>query len=200
MNFKKTIPKQQDKIQIRYNDLHAIQQISQKMLNWFPTIPREYVVVFIGTDRSTGDALGPLSGTIFHDMKPRHMTIYGTLHNPVHAKNLSYYKQQIYLNHDNPFIIAVDACLGRVESIGHLIAGIGPIQPGSALNKDLPSIGDVYITGVVNISGFMEYSILQSTRLATVMDMAQQIARILDTIDQHLTYMKPVATLSLPHK
>jgi len=41
----------------------------------------------------------------------------------------------------------------------------------------LPPIGDAYVTGVVNVGGFMEYLVLQNTRLSLVIKMADAIAR-----------------------
>ncbi|MCL6574238.1 MAG: DUF1256 domain-containing protein, partial [Bacillus sp. (in: Bacteria)] len=42
--------------------------------------------------------------------------------------------------------------------------------------KDLPAVGDIHITGIVNVSGFMEFFVLQNTRLNLVMNMAKTIA------------------------
>jgi hypothetical protein len=52
----------------------------------------------------------------------------------------------------------------------------------------LPEIGDLHITGVVNVSGFMEHSVLQNTRLSVVVNMAKKAADILYKMDQSLTY------------
>lgn len=183
----KTSEQESFNYRIHYNEVQAIDKISQKITSWFPKLPREYIVVCIGTDRSTGDALGPLTGTLLTAKKPQHFHIYGTLHHPVHATNLTEYIAEIKNKHKRPFIIAVDACLGRNSSIGHLITGIGPLKPGAALNKVLPEIGDIHLTGVVNAGGFMDHAVLQSTRLSMVMDMAETIAALLNNIDQQLS-------------
>src|SRR5699024_11577215 len=60
----------------------------------------------IGTDRSTGDSLGPLTGTFLTELNPKHLTIYGTLHHPVHATNMHEYIDKITKYHRKPFIIA----------------------------------------------------------------------------------------------
>ena len=52
----------------------------------------------------------------------------------------------------------------------------GPLRPGLGVRKKLPPVGDLYIAGVVNVGGFMEYMVLQNTRLGLVMKMAQVIA------------------------
>lgn len=186
MNIKKSMYKRNNKLQMCHSDPSLSTTMSDKIISWFPRFPRDYVAVCIGTDRSTGDSLGPLVGTFFQEYKPKHINIHGTLHNPVHAKNLKKHIQIIHKKYKNPFIIAIDASLGRSKSVGLIISGVGSIKPGAALNKDLPSIGNIYITGVVNISGFMEYAILQNTRLSVVVDMAKNIAEILNIIDQQL--------------
>lgn len=185
-------------LRILHTDQDVKKIVSEQVVSWFPKFPREYVVVCIGTDRSTGDALGPLVGTIFSDNKPKHMTVYGTLHEPVHATNIEDYIEIIYDTHRNPFIIAIDACLGKSSSVGHIIANKGPLKPGAAFNKPLPEIGDIYLTGVVNVSGMMEYAVLQNTRLSFVKDMAGQIASVLNVIDGQLTYHRHSPAIVVP--
>lgn len=137
---------------------------------------QDKVLLCIGTDRSTGDCLGPLVGSKVQAMVQDYLHIYGTLDEPVHASNLREKLDQIYSRFENPYIIAVDACLGSLESVGHINIGDGSLQPGAGVNKDLPAVGDVHITGVVNVGGFLEYLVLQNTRLNVVMKMADLIA------------------------
>ncbi|MGJ9459181.1 spore protease YyaC [Oceanobacillus sp. CF4.6] len=201
MNLNNRFDKSADYFRMPHTDAELSILMSERIISWFPEIPREYVILCIGTDRSTGDALGPLAGTFFQETKPKHMQIYGTLRKPVHAINLHEAIDRIKENHRNPFIIAIDACLGRNASIGHIITEKGSLQPGSALNKSLPAIGDISITGVVNISGFMEHSILQNTRLSIVIDMAREISKVLDSVDRSLTYhLSPTVIISKNQK
>ena len=139
------------------------------------TADQDIIILCIGTDRSTGDSLGPLTGTKLRSFNP-YPHIYGTLDDPVHASNLSDSLKLIQTTYSSPYIIAVDACLGRLESVGCVSLGRGSLKPGAAVNKDLPSVGDAYVTGIVNVSGFMEHQVLQSTRLSLVMRMADTIA------------------------
>lgn len=133
------------------------------------------ILLCIGTDRSTGDCLGPLIGHILHRNKYNNIHILGTLENPVHAKNLEKTLKTIKLKYSSPFIISLDACLGRHDSIGNINISPGPLKPGAGVNKSLPEVGNMNITGIVNIGGYMEYTVLQSTRLNTVMKMADVI-------------------------
>lgn len=186
MNVNKQSNENTMQIRLLHDDEALVQSISSEVTSWLPSRPCDYVAVFIGTDRSTGDSLGPLAGTLFSERRPRNMTVYGTLHRPVHATNLDAYIQYIKDEHRNPFIIAIDACLGRSTSIGYITAQRGPLRPGAALNKDLQEIGDIHMTGIVNTSGFMEHAVLQNTRLSIVMDMARGIADIMEQVDDSL--------------
>jgi len=136
---------------------------------------RVIVVLCIGTDRSTGDALGPLTGSRLRDLNG-YPHIFGTLDEPVHATNLASALNDIGAAFVNPYIVAVDACRGRLESGGCVTVGRGPLRPGAAVNKELPPVGDTCITGIVNVGGFMEHLVLQSTRLNLVIKMADAIA------------------------
>jgi putative sporulation protein YyaC len=133
------------------------------------------VLLCIGTDRSTGDCLGPLVGLKFQAINQDYLHVYGTLDDPVHAGNLKEKMELILLKFHNPYIIAVDACLGSLENVGRISIGDGSLQPGAGVNKNLPEVGNIHITGVVNVGGFMEYLVLQNTRLNIVMKMADLI-------------------------
>ena len=137
---------------------------------------RDIVFVCIGTDRSTGDSLGPIIGYKLKQMKYGNVHVFGDLDSPVHAKNLCETTSLILEKYDKPFIIAIDACLGKMEHVGHITVGTGSIKPGSAVNKDLEPIGNMHITGIVNFGGFMDFLILQNTRLGLVMKIADIIS------------------------
>lgn len=137
---------------------------------------RNIIFVCIGTDRTTGDSLGPLIGYKLRFVKNNNINIYGSLENPIHSNNLSDILDKIKTNYKEPFIIAVDARLGAFQNVGKIFIDNKPLHPGSSLGKDLPPIGDMNITGIVNISGNSEFMILQNTRLYTVMSLADSIA------------------------
>ncbi|MCL6477921.1 MAG: spore protease YyaC [Peptococcaceae bacterium] len=136
---------------------------------------QDKVLLCIGTDRSTGDCLGPLVGSKMQAVNQDFLHVYGTLDDPVHAGNLKEKLDEIYSRFRNPYIIAVDACLGSLENVGHISIGDGSLQPGAGVNKNLPAVGDIHITGIVNVGGFLEYMVLQNTRLNVVMKMADLI-------------------------
>ncbi len=162
---------------ISHEESNAADQLAIELLSLFPAATsRPIVFVCIGTDRSTGDSLGPLVGTFLEEKKLPSFFVYGTLDDPIHAVNLHDQLKWIKERHFHPFIIGIDACLGRFKSVGMIEVGEGSVKPGAGVNKDLPAVGHIHVTGIVNVSGFMEFFVLQNTRLNLVLKMAKTIA------------------------
>ncbi|MGI6036617.1 MAG: spore protease YyaC [Limnochordia bacterium] len=152
------------------------------------------VIVCIGTDRSTGDSLGPLVGTQLQLRLPE-FPIYGTLEEPVHAANLKEFMGQLAIKHPTNPILAIDACLGAASNIGMLSIKPGPLRPGTGVNKDLPPIGHCHLIGIVNVAGFMEYMVLQNTRLSLVYKMAQTICQGVALSFQNQSWIQDAQTV-----
>ena len=152
----------------------------------------EVVFLCIGTDRSTGDCLGPYVGRqldAYVKTIPG-VHVYGTLEKPVHALNLPDISEQIAKMHPNALVIAVDASLGEKNHLGYVSIGNGALLPGAGVRRKLPSVGNLFITGIVNTAGFLEYLTLQTTPLSTVVTLAETITRgieivIADEFDHH---------------
>ena len=83
------------------------------------TLPSKTEPVFlcIGTDRMTGDCLGPLVGHKLEKYYGSSGRIFGTLQHPVHALNLQYSLTRIKLRFADPFFIVIDAALGLPGNI-----------------------------------------------------------------------------------
>ncbi|MDV4150816.1 spore protease YyaC [Clostridium sp. AL.422] len=141
---------------------------------------KQIIFICIGTDRCTGDSLGPLIGyklkKFFKALSKYNIFIYGSLESPIHSQNIVDITNKIKSNFKDPYIIAIDSCLGKINNIGKIFIDEKPIFPGLALNKELPPVGNLSITGIVNISGNYEFLILQNTRLFTVMSLADCIS------------------------
>ena len=141
-------------------------------------LERDPVYLCVGTDRATGDCLGPLVGTRLQALSPT-INLFGTLEKPSHAINLQSVMEEINSRFANPLVIAVDASLGSPDRIGYINVRPVSLKPGTALNKVLPKVGDFHISAVVNVGGYLEQMILQNTRLYGVYMMAELIARSL---------------------
>lgn len=169
------------RLKYHYQDPLVVPKLASALKEYLshlnPALSRPIVVVGIGTDRSTGDSLGPLVGTKLVSYSDLPLAVFGTLEEPVHASNLTEKLDLIHTNYPSPFIIAIDACLGHLESVGSITLAPGPLKPGAGVNKNLPAVGELHFTGIVNVGGYMEYFVLQNTRLSLVMNMAHQIAQ-----------------------
>ncbi|MCH5268149.1 MAG: spore protease YyaC [Lachnospiraceae bacterium] len=183
------------------------------------TMRRPVVFLCIGSDRATGDALGPFIGqqllegdrqdikkeepvrsshSLFHAFWMPWKTppkgdslVFGTLHRPVHAVNLAQTISHIYSQLKNPYLVAIDAALGARNHIGAVTLASGSLLPGIGVNKQLPSVGDVHITGIVNtLDCDNRNRILQTTHLSTVVDISTFVSQgILQALsDCSITY------------
>lgn len=140
---------------------------------FFPFPDRELVWVCLGTDRVTGDSLGPFVGTMLTEAGVTN--VYGTIDDPLHALNLRDRFREIQALHPDACVVTIDACLGGIKDVELIKLKNGPLLPGSGVGKDLPPIGEYNIIGIVNVAGFMGHVVLQNTRLSRVLKMAKSI-------------------------
>jgi len=166
--------------QISHKDKQAVTQIAlrvkERILDQSPY--SEIILFCIGTDRCTGDSLGPLVGMLLQQANLPEVQVWGTLEQPIHALNLKEALHRLSLR-SNPLVISIDACLGISSHVGDIQLVDGPLRPGMGVKKILPSVGDFHIKGIVNASGFLDAMVLQNTRLFTVMQMAEVISQSL---------------------
>lgn len=168
----------------------ALYHFSEQLLNFIKKTKKDsqtLVLVCIGTDRATGDCLGPLVGYFIEQMLSSNTPVlFGNLSHPVHAENLLDTLNEIYSAIDSPYIVVVDACLGYPDHVGYVTLSNTALQPGKGVNKQLPSLGHISITGIVNQYGSSNYATIQNTHLHQVMKLATFIANgITDLISCH---------------
>lgn len=138
---------------------------------------RGLVLLCIGTDRSTGDSLGPLIGYKLKEMETADFTVLGTLDRPVHAMNLREYMGILERFYRDDLVVAVDASVGSREHVGYVTLGKGALKPGLGVSKELQAVGDIFITGIVGSCKNSDPLMLQSIRLSVVMNLADYISR-----------------------
>lgn len=168
-----------DKLTVNLNDVYAQEKIGHHLVRLLSRQDglniRPLVFLCIGSDRYTGDALGPLIGS---DLKENiNCIVYGNLDYPVHAGNLVETVSLINHQYHHPIIIAIDACLGKSTEIGNIEVWEGGLQAGIAVGNRLPCVGDISIIGVVNSGGRLGYLDLQSTPLSIVMKLSRVIGK-----------------------
>lgn len=170
----------EDRYSCHFEDPQCLTELQKvifsNLMDLNDSFSRNIVYLCIGTDRATGDCLGPLVGSRLQTYMPE-AAVFGTLQQPVHAVNLEQVMADLPDKKQNPLVVAIDACLGNVDRIGFVNVRRGSLKPGSAMNKTLPEVGDFHISGVVNVGGYFEHMVLQNTRLFTVYKMADIIAK-----------------------
>ena len=147
---------------------------------YHPPLP---IVVCVGSDLVIGDSLGPLTGSML-SFKTQGLGayIYGTLQNPITAKEVKYLKDFLRKTHPGRSIIAVDAAVGRTEDIGLVKITSSPLSPGAGANKQLGSFGDATVLGVVAEKSMGNYALFNNTRLRLVYAMADKISEGISTL------------------
>ncbi|MDF2670754.1 MAG: sporulation protein, partial [Paenibacillus sp.] len=149
---------------------------SEQLADFFQTIRKEgvsleHLVFFcIGTDRSTGDALGPLVGTFLEEAG--YKRVVGTLGKPCDGSNMELRMEELP---DDGIIIAIDACLGKPGSLGKFQVANIALEPGKSVGKRLPAVGHYSVAAIVNVDGPKKFWILQNTSLHQVVRMAKSI-------------------------
>ena len=64
------------------------------------------------------------------------------------------YKRQVLRTcYQDDLIVAVDASVGNREHVGYVTLGKGALKPGLGVSKELRSVGDIFITGIVGSCG-----------------------------------------------
>lgn len=160
-----------NKVKVNYTDKLSFYNISFFIKDF---IDYNSIIVCIGTDRCIGDCLGPLVGTLLKN-KFFPLNVYGTIDSPIHALNIDEKLHEIKKTHPNSTIVAIDACLGDMNSIGEIHARNYSIHPGKGVGKILPHVGDASIIGIVDSSDNCEIFTSRNIRLSLVFSMAQVI-------------------------
>ncbi len=142
------------------------------------------IFLCIGTDRSTGDSLGPLVGYKLRGKRLRRAAVIGTLERPVHAMNLDLYVRYIRLHYPDCVVVAIDASVGSPDHVGFATLGRGALQPGLGVSKELEAVGDISITGIVGGGQSPDPVMLQSVRLSMVMKMADCICESIALVER----------------
>ena len=116
-------------------------------LNSTDAFSHPIAVMCIGSDRSTGDSLGPLIGYKLSKFAFNNVFIYGSLNNPINAVNLEFAITFIKNFHSNPYIIAIDLGISFLFSKS--------IQ--TSLN-DLKFLSLIYVNIIYHPSFFLKLS------------------------------------------
>ena len=137
------------------------------------------IILCIGSDLVLGDSLGPLIGTLLLKRNVE-AYVYGTLGSPITAKEVNYAKDYLKKTHPNSSIIAVDAAVGSSEDVGVIRVLKKGIKPGLGVNKNLKTVGDMSIIGIVAEKSQDNFKLFNVTRLNLIYSMAEKIVNGLE--------------------
>lgn len=160
--------------------------ICQALNEYFPNKIKP-VLICVGSDLVLGDSLGPLVGTLLKE-KGVDAYIYGTLNTPVTAKEISTAKTQITKTHPNSITVAIDAAVGDPADVGIIRVVNQGLKPGLGVNKNLDTLGNVSIIGVVASRSDNNYNLFNLTHLNLVYTMANKIANAITDFISLSTY------------
>ncbi len=143
-------------------------------------LKRQIVVVCFGTPSISGDALGPLIGTLLTTKYKLDAFVYGTLTNPINGKNMSAWISAIIEAHSDAIILAVDASLGTKSNVGKLVFRSDGVCP-AAVKGMKDRFGDLGVLGVVGNSQGEPLMELMQVSALKVSKMADKMALVIKT-------------------
>lgn len=156
----------------QYADKQTLSETAFAVRSALGLCRRPPVVLCIGSDRVTGDCIGPLVGHMLLN-RGAACEVSGTLEHPVTALNIAETVTSLKKRFPGRKIVAVDSCVGESAEVGAIRIRKGSLRPGLACGKSLPKVGDVSITATVAAG---KADNLYSVRLGLVYSLAQQIA------------------------
>ena len=139
------------------------------------------IFLCIGTDRITGDCLGPLVGSNLKELfinDPK-IEVIGNIEEPIHLGNIKNEIKKIKKNSGENLIISIDSALARKNNIGEIYIQEKPLAIGKGLNKSSNiKVGNISIKGVVeqnyNCKKY-NFMALQNVPLGRVIKMVDEI-------------------------
>jgi putative sporulation protein YyaC len=166
-----------------YNE-QASMGIFQSLIECNPK-NKKPIFVCIGSDLVLGDSLGPLVGTFLKN-KGVKSYVYGTLNIPITAKEIEYVRTYLKQMHPSSTIIAIDAAIGSADDVGLIRVINKGLKPGLGVDKNLGTVGDSSIIGIVAGKSLQNYNLFNMTRLNLIYKMAEQIS---NGITKYLSFL-----------
>lgn len=129
--------KQREKYNMFVNDLKS------KMNN------KDKVIIFlcIGTNKVTGDSLGPIVGTNLQKMLKgnKRIKVFGNMNNPINALNIKENIDYINKMYMDKYIIVIDSAVSDKNLIGEIFITRNKTILGNGINNKISEIGDISI-------------------------------------------------------
>lgn len=127
----------------------------------------DIIFICVGSNKITGDSLGPIVGAKLKQKLGTNIAIIGTTETPVNYENIKEINDNIKIKYLNPCVICVDSAMGKNADIGKIIVNWGGITLGKAVNNGIYLESHINIKGVV---GKEEEEILTNFRELTLVN------------------------------
>jgi len=131
-----------------YSDEGLREKLAATLGDLIHTSGTEPVFLGIGSERHILDCLGPLTGSLIQE-RATSLSVYGTLDDPLNARNLGDRLGIIRAQNPGCLEIAIDASLAAADDLGMVKLFKGALQPGKAVARKLEPVGHFYLTGIV---------------------------------------------------
>lgn len=136
------------------------------------------VVVCIGSEKIAGDSLAPLVGDELRERYAVKNFVYGTTDESINGRNYDEWLEFILKVHKGAKILAVDAGLGAVASVGKIRLTVG-VVPKKAVTGGGKAVGDAGIVGIVGEVSDNPLGALLTVSADEVQKMAEKIAFVI---------------------
>ncbi len=167
---------------------YASEGVYQALIDCNPQNKRP-IFICIGSDLVLGDSLGPLVGTFLKNKKVQSY-VYGTLNFPITAKEVDYARTYLKQMHPDSIVIAIDAAVGETGDIGIIKVLDKGLKPGLGVEKNLGTVGDLSIIGVVAEKSLKNYNLFNLTRLNLIYKMSECISNGIEKYIDFITGAK----------
>lgn len=162
---------------VNYDDKFALNKAIVSLETILPPPGKNISYFCIGSDSSTGDCFGPLTGTLLKRIGITN--VIGSLDDTVHAKNMEEKLKQL---NDGDYIMAIDATMGHYKDIGKLFFAKEPVRPGAAFQRGLAPVGDASVLFNVAANGFANFLVLGCASLNKVWIASNLLTRAISVI------------------
>ncbi|KHD38159.1 hypothetical protein NL50_01225 [Clostridium acetobutylicum] len=177
-----------DKSELKRNGFYFSYNVDKENIeHWISAIlfqvlkdKEDIVILSLGVDTLVGDSLGPLVGSILK--RNGIPNVYGTLDRTVNAYNIIRILDEIHEKFKNPYILVVDAAVTAENNANDIVLRNGGFTPGFGVYRQLPTVGDFSLVGVVNKEDEREHNLielLKKCRFDEVLKLARIISKIL---------------------
>ncbi|MDR1939802.1 MAG: spore protease YyaC [Clostridiales bacterium] len=134
------------------------------------------VIMCIGSDRVSGDLLGPAVGKILVEEYNLRAYVYGVTGRNINGENIDEYDGFIKKIHGGSVVVAVDACLGPEREIGQIKVSRCGVGAGFAVRKPGKRYGDVGVVGIVAKNSSDNVMQLLSAEYSLVEKLSRKVA------------------------